>query len=585
MQTRRELRCCEVTVTDASSRKKRRIRCDATFLAATFLVTTFLVVFVVALLLTLTACEEQKAPPASGPPEVDVVQVIQQDVPIYEGWVAQINGPVNAEITPKVQGYLLKQNYQNGHFVRKGQLLFETDPRPFQAALDGAKADLAAPDANLARTEADVARDTPLAVQNAIPLKQLDNDLASQAAFKARVQAQKAAVKNAKLNLGWTRIYSPIDGIAGVSNSQIGDLVGTATKMATVSQVNPIWTYCNVSETVFLRIAPKITRILRGTSSMKNVSVPAVEFIQADGVPYPKKGKIIYVNRQVGTQTGTIQMAAECPTVEADKEILRINAIKFKGRESSIQDVYQAELLVQQAEAQVISLQQAIEQSESQISILLGRNPGPIARGLNLVEQPHLPEVPTGLPSAVLQRRPDVRQAEETLVAANANVGVAKAAFFPQLSLTGAFGAQSTSLASFLNGPATFWAAGGQAVQPFFQGGRIRSSYRLAWAQRDEAELLYKQTVQQAFGDVSNSLVGYHQSRQFLIKLQERAGTYGQAANLATVRFQGGVTAFLEVLVTEQQYFTSERALAQAWFTEMQNYVQLYQAPGGGWQP
>jgi membrane fusion protein (multidrug efflux system) len=239
-----------------------------------------------------TACGKTKATSAAGPPEVDVVQVIQQDVPIYEEWVAQINGPVNAEITPKVQGYLLKQNYKNGYFVRKGELLFEIDRRPFQTALEGAKADLATAEANLARTDADVARDTPLAAQNAIPQKQLDNDLSAQAASKARVLAQKATVRNAELNLGWTKIYSPINGIAGVSSSQIGDLVGPSTKMVTVSQVDPIWTYFNVSESVFLRIAPKITRILRGTGSMKNAPLPAVEFIQADGASYPKKGKI-----------------------------------------------------------------------------------------------------------------------------------------------------------------------------------------------------------------------------------------------------------------------------------------------------
>ncbi len=174
---------------------------------------------------------------------------------------------------------------------------------------------------------------------------------------------------------------------------------------------------------------------------------------------------------------------------QADQEILKLNNIKFKGGESAITDVYQAETLVQQAEAEVISLQQAVEQTENNISILLGRNPGPIARGRSLVEQPHLPEVPAGLPSALLQRRPDVRVAEENLVAANANVGVAKAAFFPQISLTGLFGAQSTAITSFLLGPATFWSVGGQVVQPIFQGGRIRSGYRLAWAQRDEAEL------------------------------------------------------------------------------------------------
>ncbi|MGB9313374.1 MAG: efflux transporter outer membrane subunit [Candidatus Acidiferrales bacterium] len=273
-------------------------------------------------------------------------------------------------------------------------------------------------------------------------------------------------------------------------------------------------------------------------------------------------------------------------TLETDKEIVRINNIKFKGGESAITDVLQAELLQEQAEAEIISLKQGIEQTENQISILLGRNPGPILRGLSLGEQPHMPEVPAGLPSAILERRPDVLQAEQSLVASNANVGVAKAAFFPQFSLTGAFGVQSTALESFLGGGVTTaaWTLAGQAVQPIYEGGRIRANYRLAWAQRDEAELVYKQTVLQALGDVSNGLVGYNQSRQFRMKLQEQTATYKETARLANVRFLGGVTAFLEVLVTEQQYFTSEINLDQAWLTEIQNYVQLYQALGGGWQ-
>ena len=279
------------------------------------------------------------------------------------------------------------------------------------------------------------------------------------------------------------------------------------------------------------------------------------------------------------------QLAFSKKTVEADNEILKLNQVKFKGGESAITDVYQAQALVQQAEAQVITTQQAIEQTENNISILLGRNPGPIARGLGVTQQPHPPEVPAGLPSAILQRRPDVLRAEQNLVAANANVGVAKAAFFPQISLTAAFGAQSTALTSFLQGPATFWAIGGQAVQPIFEGGRIRSGYRLAWAQRDEADLLYKQTVQQAFGEVSNSLVGYSQSRLYRMKIQEQTDSYREMARLANVRFQGGVTSFLEVQYYEQQYFTSALALSQAWFAELQNYAQLYQALGGGWNP
>ena len=271
-------------------------------------------------------------------------------------------------------------------------------------------------------------------------------------------------------------------------------------------------------------------------------------------------------------------------TLEADHEMLNLNTIKFKGGESAETDVLQAQLLVEQAEAQIISLQQSIEQTENAISILVGRNPGSIARGIKLTEQPHIPQIPSGLPSTLLQRRPDVRRAEMFLVSANANVGVAKAAFFPQFALTGQFGAQSTAISSFLQGPATFWTLGGQLLQPLFEGGRIRSNYALAWAKRDEAELSYKQSVQLAVADVSNSLVGYSQSQKYRAKIQEQTNTYYETARLANVRFTGGATSFLEVLVTQQQYFDSELALAQAWNVELQNYVQLYRALGGGWE-
>jgi multidrug efflux system outer membrane protein len=270
-------------------------------------------------------------------------------------------------------------------------------------------------------------------------------------------------------------------------------------------------------------------------------------------------------------------------TLVADRDMLRLNTINFKGGESAETDVLQAQLLVEQAEAQIISLHQLIEQTENAIGVLVGRNPGPIGRGISLTEQPHMPEVPVGLPSRLLERRPDVRQAEMQLVAANANVGVAKAAFFPQFSLTGQYGLLSTSVTSFLQGPSSFWNVGGQVLQPVFEGGRIRSNYRLAWSKRDEADLEYKQSVQLAIADVSNSLVGYAQSRQFRTKIQEQTDTYYETARLANVRFTGGATSFLEVLVTQQQYFTSQLALAQAWNDELQNYLQLYRALGGGW--
>ena len=263
------------------------------------------------LLTGLVGCSEKEAPAPPAPPEVTVATVVQQDVPIYNEWIAQLSGPVNAEITPKVQGYLLKQEYQNGYFVQKGQRLFELDPRQYEAALDAAKASVASAQANLAKYQADVARDTPLAAQNAIPQKQLDNDTANRDAAAAQVLAQKANEQNAELNLAWTNVNSPIDGIAGVSNSQIGDLVGTSTKMTTVSQVNPIWAYFNISESDFLGVASRVEGIISGKVSRDSLGRTPIDFIQANDAPYPEKGRFVYVNRQIGSQTGTIQMAAE----------------------------------------------------------------------------------------------------------------------------------------------------------------------------------------------------------------------------------------------------------------------------------
>jgi len=264
-------------------------------------------------LLLLSACEKKEEKPQAGPPEVLVADVKQQDVPIFNEWVAQLTGPVNADITPKVEGYLLKQNYQNGYFVKKGQPLFELDPRQYQAGVDHANATLARTQAEVERYQNDVTRDTPLAAQNAIPQKQLDNDVASLNAAKAQILADKAALQNAELNLAWTKIYSPIDGIAGNSNSQIGDLVGTTTKMTTVSQVNPIWVNFNVSESAYLGNAAAISRLIR---SGKPGTVP-VRYIQANGEEYPQSGRVIQLNRQVATGTGTIQVTAEFPNPDS----------------------------------------------------------------------------------------------------------------------------------------------------------------------------------------------------------------------------------------------------------------------------
>src|SRR5271167_3672643 len=309
MQTPHESRLFGSSVTKSKQREQTNRLASSAFHS---LVSVGLFLFV-----TLIGCAKEPERPKAAPPEVAVAAVTEQNVPIYGEWVAQLNGPVNVEITPKVQGYLLQQNYQNGFFVKKGQLLFTLDPRQYEAALDQAKAQVGIAQADLAKATNDVNRDTPLAAQKAIAQRDLDTDLTNQEAMKSQLQAAKANLANAELNLAWTKVYSPIDGIAGVSNSQIGDLVGTASKMATVSQVNPIWAYYNVSESLFLSFASKVSGIIMGKVSKDTLKNTPVEFIQSNNEPYPHKGVIIYVNRQVGTQTGTIQMAAEFPNPEA----------------------------------------------------------------------------------------------------------------------------------------------------------------------------------------------------------------------------------------------------------------------------
>jgi membrane fusion protein, multidrug efflux system len=262
------------------------------------------------LLLFTTGCREKEAPPPPSPPDVTFTEVLQQNVPVYQEWVAQLNGPVNADITPKVQGYLLKQYYENGFFVKKGQLLYELDPRPFVAALEQAKAQVAVAVANQGEAENNVTRDTPLAAQNAIPQKQLDTDRSTLAAQIAQVAAAKANQTNAELNLEWTKVYSPIDGVAGNSSSQVGDLVGQTTKMTVISQVNPIWAYFNISESQYLDRAKAIAKIVMG---QKGSSTLPVEFVQSNGETFPEKGKVVLVNREIATSTGTIQLAAAFP--------------------------------------------------------------------------------------------------------------------------------------------------------------------------------------------------------------------------------------------------------------------------------
>jgi membrane fusion protein, multidrug efflux system len=272
-------------------------------------IVTVLCAFAVA----LTGCQKPAEAPPMMPPEVEVADVIQQDVPIYGEWIAQLTGPNNSQISPRVSGYLLTQNYQNGFFVKKGQLMYEIDPHPFQVSVDQAQAQVAVAVANLSNADMNVTRDRPLAAQNAIPQKQLDTDVATQAANKAQVDAAQAALAEAKLELSWTKVYSPVSGIAGLTTAQIGNLVGTSTVMTTVSQIDPIWATFSISESDFLSRASTFYQVITG----KKVVSPVLEFIQTNGDVFAHKGKIVLVDRSISTQTGTIQLVGEFPNKEA----------------------------------------------------------------------------------------------------------------------------------------------------------------------------------------------------------------------------------------------------------------------------
>jgi outer membrane protein, multidrug efflux system len=271
-------------------------------------------------------------------------------------------------------------------------------------------------------------------------------------------------------------------------------------------------------------------------------------------------------------------------TLNSRQESLRLTRILADGGSTTLLDVRQAEQLVFTASAEIPVLEQQIEQQENFLSILLGKNPGDISRGQALTEQRQPPEVPPGLPSSLLERRPDIQQAEAQLVAANAEIGVARAAYFPQISLNGASGFQSSALTNLFTGPAGAWSFGASLTQPIFTGGRLRSQVRLAEARQQTAVLFYQQSIQGAFRSVSDGLVAYRKTREFRAQQELLFRSAEDAARLSHMRYKGGVTGYLEVLTNETNAFSTELGLAQARFNELLALVQLYQALGGGWE-
>jgi len=269
-----------------------------------------------ALSFALMGCEAQKAAPAPPPPDVVVTPVVQKDVPIYNEWVATLDGYDNAQIQPQVTGYIVAQTYREGSPVKKGQVLFEIDPRPFQAILDQAKAQLAQAQAQLGKTKLDVDRDTPLAKERAIAQSQLDNDIQANLAAIASVKSSEAQVEQAQLNLDFCHVTSLLDGIAGLATVQIGNLVSPTAVLTSVSRVEPIKAYFPISEQTYMKFSKRINTANRRGDVEEIKDAPTLQLILADGTVYAHPGKILYTDRQVDITTGTIRVASSFPNPE-----------------------------------------------------------------------------------------------------------------------------------------------------------------------------------------------------------------------------------------------------------------------------
>ena len=271
-------------------------------------------------------------------------------------------------------------------------------------------------------------------------------------------------------------------------------------------------------------------------------------------------------------------------TLATREESLRLIKVRQQGGVATMLDVRQAEQLVYSAAETIPDIERLIEQTENLISLLLGKNPGSVTRGRALIEQEQPSSVPAGLPSSLLERRPDIRAAEQNLIAANANIGVAKAAYFPQISLTGFLGSESSSLSGLFTGPTRVWQFVPQVTQPIFTAGRIKSNVRLAEAQQQIALVQYQRSIQTAFSDVSNALVEHRKVREIRAQQESLVTTLQDRSRLAYLRYRGGVDTLLNALDADRDLFSAELSLAQTRRDELLAVVLLYRALGGGWQ-
>ncbi len=282
-----------------------------------------------------------------------------------------------------------------------------------------------------------------------------------------------------------------------------------------------------------------------------------------------------------------LQLQITRETVQTQQDSVKLTKLRVDHGVATKLDVLQAQQVLDSANAAIPDLERLIGQEEDAISILLGNYPQAVPRGLSLVEQTLPPEVPPGLPSSLIERRPDIREAEHNLIAANAEIGVAKAQFFPQISLTGsgggAFG-RSSAFSSLMSSQLGIWSYGTQVSQPIFTGGALRGNLRLVESQHQQALIAYRQTIQRAFGDVSDALIGYEKLHQVRLRQEDTVADLRESVRLSNMRYKGGTTTYLEVLDGQRSLFSAELTLAQARGNEYQSLVQLYRALGGGWQ-
>ena len=280
------------------------------------------------------------------------------------------------------------------------------------------------------------------------------------------------------------------------------------------------------------------------------------------------------------------ELAITRNTLDARKQSLDLTRKLEQGGAGTMADVRQAEELYYAAQAQIPAIESQIEQQENNLRLLLGRDPGPIARSekdVSIADAPHPANIPVGLPSDLLERRPDVRRAEQLLIQANANIGVARAEYFPQLSLSGSGGVASSQLDGLVNPANAYYYAVGSLSQPIFDAGKIRNNYRLAQAAHKELLDTYQQTIAGALRDVSNALIAYSKTREYREQQEKQTSASADAVRLARMRYSGGSTSYLEVLTNDTNLYNSQLTLASAQQQEAQSLIQLYNALGGGW--